>query len=182
MKTRGSARPQSGIHDLEHVSAELPVAIAFVNSGDASVSYANAMFRELLGLEPKADVPPVTSLFVESDRLTDLLRTAAGGERVVDVELKTHSNVADEVRVLASIATSEVAATPGVVALVLHEVSGDHDLRNELAERSKDLEQLARFPEMNPGPVLRLDRQGTVLLANRAARDLFCQDVLVGQS
>jgi signal transduction histidine kinase len=35
------------------------------------------------------------------------------------------------------------------------------------------LAELARFPDMNPGPVLRLDREGTVLLANRAARAVF---------
>ena len=35
---------------------------------------------------------------------------------------------------------------------------------------------------MNPGPVLRLDRQGTVLLANRAADRLFGAETLIGVS
>ena len=38
--------------------------------------------------------------------------------------------------------------------------------QNELAE-------LAKFPEMNPGPVLRFDKTGKVLLANTKAKDLF---------
>src|ERR1041385_9322829 len=32
---------------------------------------------------------------------------------------------------------------------------------------------LAMFPEMNPGPVIRTDEGGMVLLANAAARELF---------
>ena len=44
------------------------------------------------------------------------------------------------------------------------------------------LAELARFPEMNPGPVLRLDREGRILLANRAARALFQSEDLVGAS
>lgn len=48
------------------------------------------------------------------------------------------------------------------------------------AERS--LAELAQFPEMNPGPVCRLTPDGTVLLANRAARKLFQDEDLVGRS
>ncbi|MDX1448419.1 MAG: ATP-binding protein, partial [Acidimicrobiia bacterium] len=40
-------------------------------------------------------------------------------------------------------------------------------------EAEQRLADVARFPDMNPGPVLRLDLDGTILLANRAARDLF---------
>jgi len=48
--------------------------------------------------------------------------------------------------------------------------------------RNEDLiAQVARLPEMNPGPVLRVDPDGTVRLANRAARTIFGEDI-VGQS
>ena len=40
----------------------------------------------------------------------------------------------------------------------------------------KELEDYARFPEMNPGPVLRFDTSGNILLANKAARNLFGKD------
>ncbi len=46
----------------------------------------------------------------------------------------------------------------------------------------KELEELARFPEMNPGPVLRLDRQANVILANSAARKIFNHESLIGKS
>ncbi len=46
----------------------------------------------------------------------------------------------------------------------------------------KEIEELAKFPEMNPGPVLRLNRSAEILLANSAARKIFNQDNLIGQS
>ncbi len=51
----------------------------------------------------------------------------------------------------------------------------------EISEHATALALEARFPEMNPGPVLRFDRDGTVLLANAAARRLFGKDDLIGK-
>lgn len=42
-----------------------------------------------------------------------------------------------------------------------------------LAEKAAELTELARFPDMNPGPVIRTDIDGKVLLANVAAREIF---------
>lgn len=47
-----------------------------------------------------------------------------------------------------------------------------------LALQAAELEQVARFPDMNPGPVLRLDLDGCVLLANVAARRVFGSSVV----
>lgn len=44
------------------------------------------------------------------------------------------------------------------------------------------LEDMAQFPEMNPGPVCRMDRNGTVLLANSAAHRLFDEGSLIGRN
>ena len=52
----------------------------------------------------------------------------------------------------------------------------------ELKAAERALAELARFPDMNPGPVLRLDRTGIVVLANRAARRVFDTDDLTGHS
>ena len=41
---------------------------------------------------------------------------------------------------------------------------------NETGELLRDLADLAQFPEMNPGAVCRVEKTGTVLLANKAAR------------
>ncbi len=52
-------------------------------------------------------------------------------------------------------------------------------LRRQLED---ELVKVAQFPEYNPGPVLRLDSAGTVMLANRAALALFGGDELLGRS
>jgi signal transduction histidine kinase len=65
--------------------------------------------------------------------------------------------------------------------------SGEEGLLVELQDVGEqrrveqELAELARFPEMNPGPVLHLDLEGTILLVNRAARRVFGDD-LVGSS
>ena len=46
------------------------------------------------------------------------------------------------------------------------------------AAQSAQLAEQARFPEMNPGPVLRTDPEGTVLLANAASRAVFGAELL----
>lgn len=52
---------------------------------------------------------------------------------------------------------------------------------NETERLLRDLADLAQFPEMNPGAVCRLDKSGTVLLANKAARKLFKNENIMGQ-
>lgn len=46
----------------------------------------------------------------------------------------------------------------------------------------RDLADLAKFPEMNPGAVCRMDKNGTVLLANMAARKLFGSEIIIGKN
>ena len=52
-------------------------------------------------------------------------------------------------------------------------------LRKQLED---ELLMVAQFPHYNPGPVLRLDTSGLVLLANRAALALFDGEEVVGRS
>ncbi len=47
----------------------------------------------------------------------------------------------------------------------------------ELNVARGSLAEVARFPDMNPGPVLRLDLDATVLISNRAAREVFGQEL-----
>src|SRR5256885_2167805 len=51
------------------------------------------------------------------------------------------------------------------------------ETENYREEYQKKLEEVARFPDMKPGPVLRLDFDGYVLLSNAAAQNLFGQDI-----
>lgn len=50
-----------------------------------------------------------------------------------------------------------------------------------IEQYSTRMAELARFPDMNPGPVLRTDREANILLANTAALDLFGQGTLLGR-
>ena len=61
-----------------------------------------------------------------------------------------------------------------MAAITTHE-EDDARIRQLLAD-------MALFPEMNPGPVCRLDREGKVLLANTKAKKLFGENNLVGRS
>ena len=59
------------------------------------------------------------------------------------------------------------------------------ELEAEVAERKRAEEALvdmASFARMNPAPVLRLDNQGTILLVNPAAIELYGESDLVGKS
>ena len=60
--------------------------------------------------------------------------------------------------------------------------SKDSDLRlfvmNDISEKKeaeREIASLAKFPEENPYPVLRLDREGLILFANRPAREMLSQ-------
>jgi signal transduction histidine kinase len=44
-------------------------------------------------------------------------------------------------------------------------------------EAERQVREIARFPDMNPGPVLRLNLDGVVLLNNRAAQKIFGHDI-----
>jgi signal transduction histidine kinase len=48
----------------------------------------------------------------------------------------------------------------------------------ERRSAEQDLREVARFPDMNPGPVLRMDLDSHVLLSNVAAQRIFGADVL----
>ena len=48
------------------------------------------------------------------------------------------------------------------------------------AEQAAEIAEMARFPEMNPGPVFRVDPAATIVLANAAARALFGRESLIG--
>ena len=49
----------------------------------------------------------------------------------------------------------------------------EHPLNQSESDQIKSLEAAARFPDMNPGPVLQVNQDGKILLANRAARSAF---------
>jgi len=51
-------------------------------------------------------------------------------------------------------------------------------IEKKLLEQKKKIAEMARFPDMNPGPVLRMNSEGKILLSNRAAKTVFKKSLL----
>jgi PAS domain S-box-containing protein len=137
------------------------------------VLYANRALAELLGLETVVG-RSTTEFFEDAAGFDGALRdvshndlqeagltltTALGPPRSVQVSLRRVAGV----------------RKPGAVVMALHDLTEQIELSARVAE-------MARFPDMNPGPVLRFDQAGHVILANQAARSVFHGDKLVGRS
>ncbi len=69
-------------------------------------------------------------------------------------------------------------ATGGDVYVFGADITTRKRAEEELARQKVLLAELARFPEMNPGPVIRTDLGGNVIMGNAAARQLFGEDVV----
>ncbi|MCH8207139.1 MAG: PAS domain S-box protein, partial [Chloroflexi bacterium] len=66
--------------------------------------------------------------------------------------------------------------------VVARDISARKRAEGALAKQSAELAEMATFPDMNPGPVCRLDRDGTIVLANKAARQVFDDERLLGKN
>ena len=58
------------------------------------------------------------------------------------------------------------------------DVSQWKDAEKKIREQQTTIREMARFPDMNPGPVLRMDLNGNILLSNEAATNTFGKDLL----
>jgi signal transduction histidine kinase len=139
-------------------------------SRDGTVVMANAAARRFLGEEEIrgrswVDLCPGMSWELWQ-RILD------GGERV------THEADRDGVCILF---THVVSDAGDLVFVYGADVSARREGERLLARQAAQLAEVARFPEMNPGPVLRVDPDTRVLMANAAARKVFGEH-LIGQS
>jgi len=64
-------------------------------------------------------------------------------------------------------------ANVGLIAAFGQIVTDIRRAQREIEKKARQVAEMARFPDMNPGPVIRTDAEGTILLANIAARDTF---------
>jgi signal transduction histidine kinase len=58
------------------------------------------------------------------------------------------------------------------------DITPQKEIEKKLEEQRAIVSEIARFPDMNPGPVLRMDLNGTILLSNAAATQTFGEDLL----
>lgn len=74
----------------------------------------------------------------------------------------------------------DIGGSTRMIALV-RDITERKRVEERLAKQAAELTDLAAFPDMNPGPVCRLDRRGIIVLANRGARTLFADEGLLGK-
>jgi signal transduction histidine kinase len=142
---------------LAAIPDALPSAVAVLRPDDGALLYANARFAELIGV-PEDRIIGKT--------LGELLG-APGAHRVV---LAAADGTGEEQigggprRLTVSARPVAFGGEPAALLAVFADPT---------SERAATQAEFARFPEMNPGPVLRLGLDATVVLANAAARDVF---------
>ena len=86
------------------------------------------------------------------------------------------SHEADKEGPVCVLFTHVLSVSRDVVFIYGADITARRQQEKLLAQQTAALAEVARFPEMNPGPVLRMDEAGTILLANAAARDVFGSD------
>jgi len=140
---------------------------------DADVLMANAAARRFIGegnIEGRCWVDLCPGM--TWDLWREVLAAAQGsGERVL------HEAERDGICVMFTYVPSQSGDVIFVYGADITARRRDEEL---LAEQTARVAEVARFPEMNPGPVLRMDTAGKVLMANAAAQKVF-GDALVGR-
>lgn len=160
---------------LEALPEALPVAIAVTGTTDGTLLYANRLLGTLLGRPVEQALGrSFDDFYAESTAREAILAAVVRDGSLRDVELRGRRADSTPVWVLASFCRIRYRDEPEAVLAAFHDITDRRRAEAALAE-------LAKFPEMNPGPVLSLDRDGIVLLANAAARRIFGDTELVGR-
>ena len=142
------------------IAAGLPVAVALTRAADGVVLDANERFAALAGTDlPGAVGRPIDELLGDPE-----LHAAIGADGEVEVAAHRPDGT------VMWLAASPSPAGPGELLTVFHDVTEHRRAEERLAEQAAALALLAELPEKNPGPVCRIATDGTVLMANAAAR------------
>ncbi len=151
----------------------LPVPWMIVRRADGQIQHANELLQMMLGVDGDAIVGREMYDFCadadEGAMLVDELRDA-GRTDEFEVQIKQ----GDGELVWVGVSASPIAfdGADACLATVV-DIEARRQAEETLAEAAAELTDMGAFPEMNPGPVLRVDRAATVVLANAAARRLF---------
>jgi PAS domain S-box-containing protein len=144
----------------------LPMPVLVSRISDDAVIRLNPEFSAAYG-HRNADVEGTPSRllhFVEEDRTRTLDRQGGGGLESVEVRLR--SSTGECMWAQADIARFSLDGGDDVLLTTYIDIGARKEAEAQVVE-------MARFPEMNPGPVVRLDLDGTVRRSNAAARELF---------
>jgi PAS domain S-box-containing protein len=175
-ETRSSTAPSD-----RKALAALPVPVLITRRSDDTILYANPAYTATYGFDSAKIVgmPAGDVHFVPRDRSVALSTLGATPALAAEVRLKGE----DETCRWAEAHVSEIDADGERAAItVFYDIGTRKEAERELARYVADMEEVARFPEMNPGPVARVELDGTVYRANTAAARIFGHESLQGLS
>ena len=167
---RQDSRPVPALAQLAELPEKNPGPVGRLQR-DGTVLMANAAARRFLGMERIAgrcwvDICPGMSW----ELWRAIASTAPDAtDRVV------HEADREGSCVLFTYVTAEAA---DVVFFYGADITARKRNEQLLLQQTATLAEVARFPEMNPGPVLRMDRAGRILMANAAARNVFGEQIV----
>lgn len=164
-----------------HVVVGLPMPVAVTRLDDDAVIQVNPEFEEAYGYTASevAGLGFRRLHFVPEDRDAALAALAAGRMESVEVRIRSRSGHCSWAQ--ADVSRFDLEGDP-VLLTTLYDIGGRKQAERQDAEKSALIEEMARFPEMNPGPVARTDRKGRILRANPATRALLQTDAVEGES
>jgi signal transduction histidine kinase len=167
------------IEDLYDLVDQIPVPVAVTTVDGDRVVRLNGAFVRIFGRDPSAisGGPAFEIHFDPAERQPLLARLEAG--ETVEATLRGSDDAPRPVEIVAQRAEAE--GDP-VLVQAFHDVGPLKRTQRALHERAREMEEMARFPEMNPGPVCRMKLDGTIILANVAARRIFGHAALKGRS
>ena len=171
LETRGDLPP--------HVIDSLPMPVVLSRAPDDVVVQVNMEYTAAYGLDEQAGTGrPCRDLhWVAEDRDLTLERHRKGLRESVEVRIRTG---AGECRwAQADVSIFEYRGEP-VYMTTFYDIGRRKEAELELDTTTASIREMARFPEMNPGPVARLRTDGTILRANAAALEIFALDAHEG--
>ena len=164
------------------MAAAVPVPWFLARSSDGVILQMNRYLQDLLGARAEDMLGRVwTELCFDADEQAGLEAALADGASVDGYELQLKTSADEPLWVSASVEPVQFDSDAQLSFVVLA-IEDRRALEDTLAESAAELTEMAAFPEMNPGAVLRVDRRGTVVLANSAARSVFDGMRLEGNS
>ena len=164
-----------------HVVDGLPMPVVVTRLSDDTVVRVNPEYEHAYGFSgPELAGQDFRRMhFVPEDR--DAALAAFAGGRLESVEVRIRDRDGECCWAQADISRFDLEGKP-VLLTTLYDIGGRKRAEQQAAESSAAIAELARFPDMDPGPVLRLDRSGQVVLANPAAKEVFGNQDLAGRS
>ncbi len=173
------ANPNEPADDwLQALPEALPAPILITRQSDQAILYVNDGFCRLFDVDASSVIgQTATSLQAAGPgydglaHMLDMHQTATGGET------ELHGQDGSAFWVDTSVSSITMHGQPAVLC-TFHDITARKASERQVAESAADLKRMAAFPDMNPGPVSRLDPSGTVILANRAAKAILGDDVI----